>query len=510
MAWGPMAFMQHSTGGFRGMLVFSKEVRGHRATSGLLGLALFGVLISVGSGLTPVVRDASDLGVLPSLGGGFVGGVFVGGAAFASFVNWRRHSGTWAGWRLATGGLIACQSLTVTLVALAAPPPRSTAAFALLLATAVAGLVAVVLPLVGRRRMAHARDEGCGLALGLGLMASAYLLLQLPMATPTPRPVLVVMAVLVLTHVAAVALVLREARLPARMELLLVLSVGVVAAGLASTALTPAAGGWDAVVHAARAGVGAAWLAMAWSSVRATIEQDRQRARAASEEVPSTSREHRERMHELRSTIAGLVTGSAMLDNPDVPTETRQRLLESVRRELDRMDRLLSGKSGEATALDLDAALGPILELQRLKGRDIEVHGSGDVVLARYDALAEVLNILVDNASTHGGVDHSRVDVVRHDDTVDILVSDEGTGIPEDQRAHIFEWGRHGADSPGEGIGLHLAQRLVAEDGGSLRLAERRGPGSSFVITLPAVRPPLDDVDLAVERALEVSHARSF
>ena len=98
-----MAFMQHSTGGFRGMLVFSKEVRGHRATSGLLGLALFGVLISVGSGLTPVVSDASDLGVLPSLGGGFVGGVFVGGAAFASFVNWRRHSGTWAGWRLATG-----------------------------------------------------------------------------------------------------------------------------------------------------------------------------------------------------------------------------------------------------------------------------------------------------------------------------------------------------------------------------------------------------------------------
>lgn len=490
------------------MLVFSKEVRGHRATSGLLGLALFGVLISVGSGLTPVVSDASDLGVLPSLGGGFVGGVFVGGAAFASFVNWRRHSGTWAGWRLATGGLIACQSLAVTVVTLAAPPPRSTAAFALLLATAVTGLVAVVLPLVGRRRMAHARDEGCGLALGLGLMASAYLLLQLPMATPTPRPVLAVMAVLALTHVAAVALVLREARLPARMEVLLALSVAVVAAGLASTALTPAAGGWDAVVHAARAGVGAAWLAMAWSSVRATIEQDRRRAQTVLEDV-SITREHRERMHELRSTIAGLVTGSAMLDNPEVPTETRQRLLESVRRELDRMDRLLSGRTGEATAVDLDAALGPILELQRLKGRDIEVHGSGDVVLARYDALAEVLNILVDNASTHGGVDHSRVDVVRHDDTVDILVSDEGTGIPEDQRAHIFEWGRHGVDSPGEGIGLHVAQRLVAEDGGSLRLAEHRGPGSSFVITLPTARRALDDVDLALERGLEVSHARS-
>lgn len=503
-----MAFTQSSTGGFRAMLVFSKEVPGQRATSGLLGLALFGVLIGLGSGLTPVVRDASDLGVLPSLGGGFVGGVFSGGAAFASFVNWRRHSGTWAGWRLATGGLIACQSLAVALVALAAPPPRSTAAFALLLATAVAGLVAVVLPLVGRRRMAHARDEGCGLALGLGLMASAYLLLHLPMATPTPRPALAVVVVLLLTHVAAVALVLREGRLPARMEVLLALSVTVVAAGLVSTATTPTTGGWDAVIHVVRAGVGAAWLAIAWTSVRATIEMDRRRAQAAEEEIPRTSREQRERMHELRSTIAGLVTGSAMLDNPDVPVETRQRLLESVRHELDRMDRLLSGKTGDVTELDLDTTLGPILDLQRLKGRDIEVHGSGDVVLARYDALAEVLNILVDNASTHGGVDRSRVEVVRHDDTVDILVSDQGSGIPEDQRAHIFEWGRHGADSPGEGIGLHLAQRLVAEDGGSLRLAEHQGPGSSFVITLPAVRPPLD-VDLTLERTPKVSHARS-
>lgn len=488
------------------MIVFSREGRGHRATSGLWGLALFGVLVSVGSGLVPVMRDGSGQGALPSLGGGFVGGVFVAGAVCASFVNWRRHSGSWAGWRLATGALLACQSLVVTLVALATPPPRSGATYVVILAIAAAGLVAVLLPLVGGRRIAHVADEGCSLALGLGMVASGYLLLQLPVATPAPLAMHGMTAVLLATHAAAVLLVLHDGRLTLRVELLLVLTVAVNAAGLVMSAVMPAGSTEEVLGHVARAGVGAAWLAMAWTGLRAAVEHDRGEAEDAQHVLSATTREQRERMHELRSTIAGLVTGSAMLDNPDVPTETRQRLLDSVRRELDRMDRLLSGTTGRATELDLDAALGAILELQRLKGRHVEVHGTGDVVLARYDALAEVFNILVDNAATHGGVDRSVVEISRRDDaTVDIRVSDNGRGIPADQRPHIFEWGRHGADSPGEGIGLHLARRLVTEDGGSLRLAEQEGAGSSFVISLPAVRPALDDLDLD----LEVSHAWS-
>ncbi|WP_191280091.1 sensor histidine kinase [Nocardioides flavus (ex Wang et al. 2016)] len=215
-----------------------------------------------------------------------------------------------------------------------------------------------------------------------------------------------------------------------------------------------------------------------------------------------TSREHRELLHELRSTMAGLVSGSALLDNPDVSPEARQRLWESMRRELDRMDRLLSGRLGPSSEIDLDEALESILELQRLKGRHVEVRGASDVVCGRYDALAEVLNILVDNAATHGGVDHSVVEVVRRDeDTVDIRVSDEGRGIPAEQRDRIFDWGLRGEDSPGEGIGLNLAQRLMTEDGGTLRLAEHDGTGSSFVISLPAARRPVDDLAPGNRRA---------
>jgi signal transduction histidine kinase len=255
-----------------------------------------------------------------------------------------------------------------------------------------------------------------------------------------------------------------------------------------------------ALIGRALAGAGAVRPHLTWRTRRSEHDQDGPRHEVL---VPSsTTREQRELLHELRSTMAGLVSGSEMLDNPDVAPEARQRLWESMRRELDRMDRLLSGRMGPAAEIDLDQALEPILELQRLKGRHVEVRGAGDVVQGRYDALAEVLNILVDNAATHGGVDHSVVEVVRRDDeTVDIRVSDEGRGIPPEQRDRIFDWGLRGEDSPGEGIGLNLAQRLMTEDGGSLRLAEQEGNGSSFVITLPAARRPVDDLAPGSRRA---------
>jgi len=247
---------------------------------------------------------------------------------------------------------------------------------------------------------------------------------------------------------------------------------------------------WDVLASLGFAAVGATWSAAAWGCIQGASERqaDRQRREIAFA-VQATERDRRERMHELRSTLAGLVQGSSLLDDLDLPAETRQRLLGSVRRELDRMMRLVSGEEEQATDIDLEDALGRMADLQHLKGRTVELHTSGDAVHARYDTLAEVVNILVDNAATHGGTDVSRIEVVQRDEeTVDITVSDRGRGIAEDDRERIFGWGDRGEDSPGEGIGLNLAQRLVEEEGGSLRLADESGPGSAFVISLPAAR----------------------
>ncbi len=462
-----------------------------------MGLVAFVFLVYVGSGGGHVWQALTPGTALPPLQDGVVSGVFVTGAACAAMVTWRRHAGPRTGLVAVSGLLVATQALLVTLVGLQGAPPRGTLVLTFLLAVAVAGLVAVVVPLLGLHRVGHVVDDGFAIGLGMGLVAAGHLLLQLPLDGSATTMVQLTIGALLTTHVLAVGLVLRQDALSLPVTGLLVATVLVVSLGQLLGAGGLTGSGWDAIVTVARAAVGAAWLSVAWHSLRQALEEDRRRITTFERVLVTTTREQRERLHELRSTLAGLVNGSALLDRPDVTPEVRERLWGCVRRELDRMERLVSGQDDAATEMDLDDALGLILDLQRLKGRQVEFHSNGDVVRARFDALAEVVNILMDNAANHGHSDHSVVEVVRRDEeTVDITVTDFGCGIPEEQRTRIFDWGKRGTGSVGEGIGLNLAQRLMTEDGGSLRLAERQGVGSSFVISLPAARRSPENHDV--------------
>jgi len=79
-----------------------------------------------------------------------------------------------------------------------------------------------------------------------------------------------------------------------------------------------------------------------------------------------------------------------------------------------------------------------------------------------------------------------RVDVVlRHEnEAITLTVADEGGGIPEAVRAHLFEAGRSGRPG-GTGLGLAISRLLARQIGANLGL-EGTGPrGTSFQLTLP-------------------------
>ena len=465
-----------------------------------MGLASFVVLAWIGSETDQAWWSPPSASTVPTLGEGVVSGVFVAAAGCMALVTWRKHAAGVAGWVVATGALVAGQALALTLIALHTTPPRPAPVQLLMMAVGVVGMLGVVVPLLAHERVRRVADETFVIGLGLGLVAAGNLLLQFPRVHPPTLIAELLIGVLLCTHLLAAVLVLQRRSASRPVSALLVLTVGVVVLGQLVPPSGLAGGTVDAALWLARVGAGAAWLGIAWATLRRTLEEERRRVDSVEHVLVDATREQRERMHELRSTIAGLVTGSALLDREDLTSETRERLWSSLRRELDRMERMLAGQGTEAADLRLDDALTRILDLQRLKGRHVELHCTGDVVHAPFDALAEVLNILVDNAVKHGGTDESLVEVSRRDDEmVDITVTDFGRGIPREHRPQIFEWGKRGVRSKGEGIGLNVAQRLMAEAGGSLRLAERDGAGSSFVISLPAARRPHAD-DLGTDR----------
>jgi signal transduction histidine kinase len=69
-----------------------------------------------------------------------------------------------------------------------------------------------------------------------------------------------------------------------------------------------------------------------------------------------------------------------------------------------------------------------------------------------------------------------------------LSVHDTGPGIPEEQRAHLFDrfWQAQETAGLGTGLGLSIVKGLVELHGGRIWVASAPGAGSTFSFTLPA------------------------
>lgn len=105
--------------------------------------------------------------------------------------------------------------------------------------------------------------------------------------------------------------------------------------------------------------------------------------------------------------------------------------------------------------------------------------------------LGQVVLNLVMNAvqSLEGPVEDNRICVSTRyaNDEVVIEVSDTGRGIPEGQRARIFDWFHTTRQATGgSGLGLAISQDIVRRSGGTITVQSVVGEGSVFSVRLPA------------------------
>jgi signal transduction histidine kinase len=101
-----------------------------------------------------------------------------------------------------------------------------------------------------------------------------------------------------------------------------------------------------------------------------------------------------------------------------------------------------------------------------------------------------VLANLLDNAvkySPEGGT--ITLSARRRADTAEIVVADEGIGIPRSHQQRIFSkffrTDRGVTDTAGTGLGLFLVRGLVAAMGGRIWVESEEGRGSRFTFDLP-------------------------
>jgi len=233
--------------------------------------------------------------------------------------------------------------------------------------------------------------------------------------------------------------------------------------------------------------------------------------------------------HELKNPLTSL--RSAVETLPRVKSETsRLRLMEIMQHDVRRLDRLISDIS-DASRLDAEmarsdsapvdlaqlvrAVVGMLADSPRSRGVRLKlgVEPGAEGMRARYfvlghdSRLAQVVTNLVDNAcsfSEPGG--EVRIALRRDADSVEIVVEDDGPGVPEHALERIFE--RFYTDRPDEGfgensgLGLSISRQIVQAHQGRLWAQNRplppgapceddegrprHGAGARFIVSLPA------------------------
>lgn len=143
-----------------------------------------------------------------------------------------------------------------------------------------------------------------------------------------------------------------------------------------------------------------------------------------------------------------------------------------------------------AIATDVARALGP---LAIHGGRDLAVAGAEQPILVRGTAglLAEALRNLVENALAHTPTGSTVEILVGRPASIEVL--DRGPGVPDADKAAIFDRFRQGSHRTkgGAGLGLAIVSQILALHGGTISVSDRDGGGACFRIELPPAPPRL-------------------
>jgi signal transduction histidine kinase len=219
--------------------------------------------------------------------------------------------------------------------------------------------------------------------------------------------------------------------------------------------------------------------------------------------------------HELRTPIAAVSAYAELFergaaDNPeDLP-----RVAAGIRTETARMDRLVNdlltlarldeGLPLEQVPVELvalaseavrtAAAVGPEWPVRFTATRPVEINGDKD-------RLRQVVDNLLANVRAHtppGTTATVHVDQVG--DQAEIVVRDEGPGMPADEARRIFER-FYRADRArsrthgGSGLGLSIVSAIVAAHGGTVTAESAPGQGMTVTVRIPASASPAPDAD---------------
>jgi len=227
------------------------------------------------------------------------------------------------------------------------------------------------------------------------------------------------------------------------------------------------------------------------------IGDEQQRTRAALESARDFAAVA---SHELRTPLTAMRTNLEVLSTLDLAAEQRKEVINDVMRTQSRIEATLTAlerlAQGELTTVE-DFVPVDITELLDRAAHDamrsypdleVSLASSTTVLMLGMPAgLRLVIDNAIANAVKHGGATRILLSADSSAAGVEIIVDDNGTGVPEAERAAVFERFTRGstASRSGSGLGLALVAQQAELHGGTAVLEASRLGGTRLVLRLP-------------------------
>jgi two-component system, OmpR family, sensor histidine kinase MprB len=235
-------------------------------------------------------------------------------------------------------------------------------------------------------------------------------------------------------------------------------------------------------------------MAQRFNAMLDALERSR---RALDDSVHSQRQLVADASHELRTPVTSLRTNIEVLlsEGGELPADDRTRLLEDVRAETEELTALITDvielargdeplQGVDDVRFDAVVAEAVARARRRRPRTTFAAELEPTVVEGLSERLGRAVDNLLDNAAKHAPED-SVVDVVLRGG--ELTVRDRGPGIPEAERAHVFDRFYRGASArgrPGSGLGLAIVRQVAESHGGSISVDEAPGGGALFRLRL--------------------------
>ena len=193
--------------------------------------------------------------------------------------------------------------------------------------------------------------------------------------------------------------------------------------------------------------------------------------------------------HDLHTPLTRMKLQLAMLEESDE--------ISSLRSDVAEMENMVEGylafargqDSEAVVATDLPELLREVVNEARRQGCHVALVTQVDMpVPIRPNAFKRCVTNLVDNARRHAG--QVAISATAKGDVIEIVVDDDGPGIPEDKREEAFKPfhrldASRNPDTGGSGLGLSIARDVARSHGGDITLSEAPTGGLRALVRLP-------------------------